>query len=79
MAGEGLKRRVFIQNVARIDLIFNLPSGPDHIALYQKNIEPVCSSEIEVREQIRLTFGHHIFCITDPDGNGITIYTSHAI
>ena len=23
-------------------------------------------------------FGHHLFCITDPDGNGITIYTSHA-
>jgi catechol-2,3-dioxygenase len=24
-------------------------------------------------------FGHHLFCIRDPDGNGITIYTSHAI
>ena len=24
-------------------------------------------------------FGHHLFCIKDPDGNGITIYTSHAI
>ncbi|MFZ0277593.1 MAG: VOC family protein [Candidatus Sulfotelmatobacter sp.] len=23
-------------------------------------------------------FGHHLFCITDADGNGITIYTSHA-
>ena len=23
-------------------------------------------------------FGHHLFCIKDPDGNGITIYTSHA-
>jgi catechol-2,3-dioxygenase len=23
--------------------------------------------------------GHHLFCIKDPDGNGITIYTSHAI
>jgi catechol 2,3-dioxygenase-like lactoylglutathione lyase family enzyme len=22
-------------------------------------------------------FGHHLFCIEDPDGNGITIYTSH--
>jgi len=22
-------------------------------------------------------FGHHLFCIKDPDGNGITIYTSH--
>jgi catechol-2,3-dioxygenase len=23
--------------------------------------------------------GHHLFCIKDPDGNGITMYTSHAI
>ena len=35
--------------------IFNLPTGPDHIVLYQKNIEAVCSSEAEVREQIHLT------------------------
>src|SRR6202790_3096195 len=24
-------------------------------------------------------FGHHLFCIKGPGGNGITIYTSHAI
>ena len=24
-------------------------------------------------------YGHHLFCIKDPDGNGITIYTNHAI
>jgi catechol 2,3-dioxygenase-like lactoylglutathione lyase family enzyme len=24
-------------------------------------------------------FGHHLFCIKDPDGNGITIYSSHSI
>jgi hypothetical protein len=24
-------------------------------------------------------FGHHLFCIKDPDGNVITIYTSHSI
>jgi catechol 2,3-dioxygenase-like lactoylglutathione lyase family enzyme len=24
-------------------------------------------------------FGHHLFCIEDPDGNGITIYSSHAV
>jgi hypothetical protein len=23
-------------------------------------------------------FGHYLFCIKDPDGNGITIYTNHA-
>jgi predicted Zn-dependent protease with MMP-like domain len=40
--------------------IFNLSSGPDHIVLYQKNIEAICSSEAEVREQIRLTVIHEL-------------------
>ena len=40
--------------------IFDLPSGPDHIVLYQKNIEAVCSTEAEVREQIRLTVIHEL-------------------
>ena len=40
--------------------IFNLSSGPDHVVLYQKNIEAVCSTEAEVREQIRLTLIHEL-------------------
>jgi predicted Zn-dependent protease with MMP-like domain len=40
--------------------IFDLPSGPDHIVLYQKNIEAVCSNATEVREQIRLTVIHEL-------------------
>jgi predicted Zn-dependent protease with MMP-like domain len=40
--------------------IFDLPTGPDHIVLYHKNIEAVCSSETEVREQIRLTVIHEL-------------------
>ena len=40
--------------------IFDLPSGPDHIVLYQKNIEAVCSSDAKVREQIRLTVIHEL-------------------
>jgi predicted Zn-dependent protease with MMP-like domain len=40
--------------------IFDLPGGPDHIVLYQKNVEAVCSSEAEVREQIRLTVIHEL-------------------
>jgi predicted Zn-dependent protease with MMP-like domain len=43
--------------------VFDLPSGPDYVVLYQKNIEAVCSTETEIREQIRLTviheFGHY--------------------
>jgi predicted Zn-dependent protease with MMP-like domain len=40
--------------------IFDLPTGPDYVVLYQKNIEAVCSSEAEVREQIRLTVMHEL-------------------
>jgi predicted Zn-dependent protease with MMP-like domain len=39
---------------------FDLPMGPDHIVLYQKNIEAVCSSDAEVRKQIRLTVIHEL-------------------
>ncbi len=48
--------------------VFNLPTGPDHIVLYQKNIEAVCSSEAEVRHQIRQTLIHelgHYFGMTE--------------
>ena len=40
--------------------VFDLPTGPDHIVLYQRNIEAVCSSEAEVREQIRRTVIHEL-------------------
>src|SRR5882757_5890358 len=40
--------------------IFDLPSGPDHIVLYQKNIEAVSSNGAEVCEQIRLTVIHEL-------------------
>ena len=43
--------------------VFDLPTGPDYVVLYQKNIEAVCSSEAELRDQIRRTviheFGHY--------------------
>lgn len=40
--------------------VFNLPTGPDYIVLYQQNIEAVCSSEAEIREQIRRTVIHEL-------------------
>jgi predicted Zn-dependent protease with MMP-like domain len=40
--------------------VFNLPTGPDHIVLYQKNIEAVCSSEAELPHQIRQTLIHEL-------------------
>ena len=48
--------------------VFNLPTGPNHIVLYQKNIEAVCSSVAEVRHQIRQTLIHelgHYFGMTE--------------
>src|SRR6266536_1468119 len=48
--------------------VFNLPTGPDHIVLYQRNIEAVCRSEAEVRHQIRQTLIHelgHYFGMTE--------------
>jgi len=48
--------------------VFDLSTGPAHIVLYQKNIEAVCSSEAEVRHQIRQTLIHelgHYFGMTE--------------
>jgi len=48
--------------------VFELPTGPDRIVLYQKNIEAVCSNEEEVRREIRLTVLHelgHYFGMTE--------------
>lgn len=40
--------------------VFNLPGGPDHIVLYQKNIEAICRGEHEIREQVRRTVIHEV-------------------
>jgi predicted Zn-dependent protease with MMP-like domain len=48
--------------------VFDIPIGPAHIVLYQKNIEAVCSNEAEVRHQIRQTLIHelgHYFGMTE--------------
>ncbi len=48
--------------------VFDLSVGPAHIVLYQKNIEAVCSTEAEVRHQIRQTLIHelgHYFGMTE--------------
>ena len=50
--------------------VFDIPIGPAHIVLYQKNIEAVCSNEAEVRHQIRLTLIHelgHYFGMTEEE------------
>jgi predicted Zn-dependent protease with MMP-like domain len=48
--------------------VFDVPSGPERIVLYQKNIEAVCSNEDEIRQEVRLTVIHelgHYFGMTE--------------
>jgi predicted Zn-dependent protease with MMP-like domain len=40
--------------------VFDLPTGPDYVVLYQRNIEAVCANEGELREQIRRTVIHEL-------------------
>jgi predicted Zn-dependent protease with MMP-like domain len=40
--------------------VFDLSTGPDRIVLYQKNIEAVCSSEAEIRHEVRQTVLHEL-------------------
>jgi len=59
---------VFVGVPATRKSVFNLPAGPDHIILYQKNIEAVCRDEREIRHQIRQTVMHelgHYFGMTE--------------
>ena len=34
--------------------------GPDRVVLYQKNIEAICESDAEIREEVRLTVLHEL-------------------
>jgi len=36
------------------------PTPPDRIVLYQANIEAICRSDAEIKEQVRLTVLHEI-------------------
>jgi predicted Zn-dependent protease with MMP-like domain len=40
--------------------VFDLPSGPGCIVLYQKNIEAVCASAAEIRHEVRQTVLHEL-------------------
>ena len=54
--------------------VFEVPTGPDRIVLYQTNIEAVCSNEDEIRREIRLTVIHelgHYFGMTEAQLEGI--------
>jgi predicted Zn-dependent protease with MMP-like domain len=58
-----LRLGVFVGVPTTRKSVFDLSTGPDHIVLYQKNIEAICQNERQIREQIRRTviheFGHY--------------------
>jgi hypothetical protein len=71
---------VWSGNRATKKSVFDLSIGPTHIVLYCRNIEAVCSSEAEVRYQIRQTLIHepgHYFGTCK--GKDITRPRSHLI
>jgi predicted Zn-dependent protease with MMP-like domain len=61
--GEELLMGVFEGTPTTQKSVWDASAGPDRVVLYQKNIEAVCDSDDEIRDEIRLTvlheFGHY--------------------
>jgi len=80
LAGEGIAESVTGQFHERFAEQFDLMitgKGLGELTRYRSELigRGIAAGEI-LGETV---YGHHVFCIKDPDGNGITIYTSHAI
>ncbi len=58
--GEGLLMGLFEGTPQTEKSVWDQASGPDRVILYQKNIEAVCDTDAEIREEIRLTLLHEI-------------------
>ena len=50
----------FIGRPTTVKSVFDVAAGPDHVILYQKNIEAVCRTDDEIREQVRITVMHEV-------------------
>ena len=80
LAGEGLAESVTGQFHQRFSEQFDLMiegKGLDELKKYRSELISRGIAAGEIPDEA--VFGHYLFCIKDPDGNGITIYTSHAI
>ena len=80
LAGEGLAESVTGQFHQRFSEQFDLMikgKGLNELKNYRLELISRGIAAGEIPDET--FFGHHLFCIKDPDGNGITIYTSHAI
>jgi catechol-2,3-dioxygenase len=80
MAGEGIAESLTGQFHKRFSEQFDLMiegKGLDELKKYRSEIIRRGIAAGEIPDET--FFGHHLFCTKDPDGNGITIYTSHSI
>jgi catechol 2,3-dioxygenase-like lactoylglutathione lyase family enzyme len=79
-AGEGVAQSLTGQFYKRFSEQFDLMIKGKDVDELKKYRSELISRGIAAGEIPDETFfGHYLFCIKDPDGNGITIYTSHAI
>src|SRR5580700_1285543 len=79
LAGGGIEESVTGQFHQRLSERFDLMikgKGLDELKNYRMELISRGIAAGEIPDE--MFFGHHLFCIKDPDGNGITIYTSHA-
>ena len=80
LAGEGIAESLTGQFHKRFSERFDLMikgKGLDQLKKYRLELISRGIAAGEIPDES--FFGHHLFCVKDPDGNGITIYTSHAI
>ncbi len=80
MAGEGIAESLTGQFHERFSEQFDLMikgKSLDELQAYRSELVSRGIAAGEISDE--MLFGHHLFCIKDPDGNGITIYTSHSI
>jgi len=80
LAGEGVAESLTGQFHKRFSERFDLMikgKGLNELKKYRLELISRGIAAEEIPDET--FFGHHLFCVKDPDGNGITIYTSHAI
>ena len=77
-AGEDVAESLTGQFHKRLSEQFDLMIGGkslDELKLYRSELISRGIAAGEIPDE--LFFGHYLFCVKDPDGNGITIYTNH--
>ena len=80
LAGEGVAQSLTGQFHQRFSEQFDLMiKGKGLNELKQYRLELISRGIAAGEIPDETFFGHHLFCIKDPDGNGVTIYTSHSI